>query len=375
MTKEGKQTIPYANNGTRANLGGLSASSFFNGFSGTAAVFIAATMLSSAMGVERTFPGSVWASKTPAEVALDEKSIGQIAETLGGRGCVVRHGYMVATWGSQSRKSDWMSSSKPVLSTLLFFAIQEGKAQSVDTRIRDYGWELAPKDQTLSFHHLANMISGYARPEPPGEAWAYNDYAISLYHKTVFEKVFKGDPCNVANDPSRLGFLQFEDGLSFGSKGRMVASVRDFARICWFWSNAGKWNDKQLLSRKFFDEYAKPQVPKNLPHTAKAETNDYLKIGTYGGGSDHFTVYGPGIYGYNFWFNNTGRDHPDRRTWPDAPPDTFMTIGAGGNSSIIIPSLDMFVAAGGANWGNLEPGNPDAIMNKIAKLAVEASKQ
>lgn len=210
--------------------GGLSSSGFSVRFSEAAtAVLLGASMLSSAMAVERTFPGSVWATRPPAEVSLDEKSIGKIAEALGGRGCVVRHGYMVATWGSQSRKTDWLSSSKPVLSTLLFFAIQEGKVQSVDTRIRDFGWELAPKDQALSFHHLANMISGYAQPESPGQAWTYNDYAISLYHKTVFEKVFKDDPCNVANDPSRLGFLQFEDGLSFSGKGRMVAPYCDRA--------------------------------------------------------------------------------------------------------------------------------------------------
>jgi hypothetical protein len=32
--------------------------------------------------------------------------------------------------------------------------------------------------------------------------------------------------------------------------------------------------------------------------------------------ADHFTRFGPGVYGFNWWFNETGRDHPDRPNWP-----------------------------------------------------------
>ena len=60
-----------------------------------------------------------------------------------------------------------------------------------------------------------------------------------------------------------------------------------------------------------------PQVAKDLPNTQQADTNDYLDIKTYGGGSDHFAKCGPGIYGFNWWFNDTGGKHPDTLTWPD----------------------------------------------------------
>jgi len=256
---------------------------------------------------------------------------------------------------------------------LLFFALQEGKLDSVHTPIKRFGWDLQAKDETMTFHHLANMISGYARPDKPGAAWAYNDYAINLYRLTLFDRLFKADPGEVANDPQRLGPLQFEDGLSFSKKARVVASVRDFARLCWFWLNRGKWRQRQLLSEEFFDKYCRPHVPKDLPHTKKGDTDDYLSIGTYGGGSDHFTESGPGIYGYNFWFNATGRDHPDRLTWPDAPTDTFMTVGAGGNSAAIIPSLDMVIVAAKAKWGNPAPGDSKSVMNQVMKLAAEAA--
>ena len=321
---------------------------------------------------ERMYPKKVWQSKKPSEADLNSEKIDTIARLLGGRGCIIRRGFVVKSWGSLSQKGDWMSSSKPVFSTLLFFAIQEGKLKSVHTPIKQFSWDLCRKDETMTFHHLANMISGYARPEKPGAAWAYNDYAINLYRLTLFDRLFQETPAAVANDLQRLGSLQFEDGLSFSKKARVVASVRDFARLCWFWLNKGKWGQKQLLSQDFFDTYCKSHVPKKLPHTDKAKTDDYLEIGSYGGGSDHFTKYGPGIYGYNFWFNDTGRDHPNHVTWPDAPCDAFMTIGAGGNSAAIIPSLDMVIVAAKANWGGPKAGDSTSVMNRVMKMAAEA---
>jgi hypothetical protein len=93
----------------------------------------------------------------------DPRKIDEICKLLEGRGCIVRHGYVIKTWGRQSQKGDWLSSSKPVFSTLLFFALQEGKLDSVHTPIKRFGWAPCPKDETMTFHHLANMISGYAR--------------------------------------------------------------------------------------------------------------------------------------------------------------------------------------------------------------------
>ena len=67
---------------------------------------------------------------------------------------------------------------------MLFFALQESKLDSVDTPIQQFGWPLHSKDETTTFHHLANMISGYARREKPGASWAYSAHAINLYRLT-----------------------------------------------------------------------------------------------------------------------------------------------------------------------------------------------
>ena len=248
------------------------------------------------------FPEAHWREREPSALGLDGAKLDELAALLGGRGCVIKNGAVVKAWGAQSQRGNWASSSKPVLSTLLFFAIDQGKLAGVDARVGDQGWKLADKDRAMTFAHLANMTSGYARPEPPGAAWAYNDYAIQLYQKTLFDRVFQGDPDQVA--ATCFAPLQLEDGLQFDPKRRrLLTSVRDFARVAWFWLNKGNWNGRQVLPRKFFDDYQRPHVPAGLPVSREAETNDYLGIGTYGGGSSHFNDGGPGLYGFNWWFN------------------------------------------------------------------------
>ncbi len=326
-----------------------------------------------ASAADTIFPGTSWQSKQPSELGLDEARLKAVATALGGRGCAIKDGYVIQTWGSQDQVGDWFSSAKPVLATLLMFALQEGKIKSFDQPVIDFGWELRPKDRTMTLRHLASMTSGYARPEAPGEAWAYNDYAIQLYQKTLFDKVFQGTPEEVFHDPHRFGALQLQDGFVFRkSNRRMSASVRDFARVAWFWLNRGNWNGKQILPRAYFDDNMKPQVPKDLPVSVEAKTDDYLHIGSYGGESNHFSKSGPGIYGFNWWFNDTGGHHPDVLTWPDAPRDTVMSIGHRGNCAVMIPSINFVVVAADADWGPFDPGKADSVMNQRLKTIMAA---
>lgn len=319
------------------------------------------------------FPGKSWETKAPGEVGLNAELLTEVSNQLGGRGCVIKDGYVDHAWGEQDKRGDWMSSAKPVLSTLLFFALEEGLVKSVDQPIAEFGWEFKEKDKGITFRHLGAMTSGYARPEGPGEAWAYNDFAIQLYQQTLFDKVFKQDPKEAAEAPSRFGALGLEDGLAFREKNRRIsASVRDFARIAWFWINEGKWGDQQVLPAKYFVEFKSPQVAGDIPITKSAETDDYLGIGTYGGGSDHFSHHGPGIYGFNWWFNGKGGGHPDSNTWPAAPPDAFMSIGARGNSTFMVPSLNLALVCADGDWGNLKAGDPESEMNRLVAKFLSA---
>lgn len=333
-------------------------------------------------GLEReplgwTFPSEEWSVVAPERFGLDRRLLQETAVELGGRGCVIKDGYLVGSWGDIRLKGGWFSSVKPLFSTMLFFAMQEGKVAGVDEPIARHGWRLTGKDRGICFHHLANMTSGYARPEPPGAAFSYNDYAISLYQRTLFDKVFaaSGEPdaTRAVLAPGRLGSLRFQDSPWLGSNRHLWCSVRDYARIAWFWLNHGRWGDRALLPSDFFERWMRPGVPADLPNSDSAATNDVLRVGTFGGGSNHFTRFGAGIYGFNWWFNARGRNHPDRLTWPEAPADTIMTIGFGGNCSVLIPSRGIVLVSACGRWGKLEPNNPDAMMNRVLRILNRAT--
>ena len=319
------------------------------------------------------FPAATWETRVPSELGLQADKLDALALTLGGRGCVIKDGYVVKSWGDQSERSDWMSSAKPVLTTMLMFALKEGRIQSFDQPIADFGWELHDKDKGITFRHLANMTSGYARPEAAGAAYAYNDFAIQLYQSTLFDKVFRNDAKATVEDPSRLGALGFEDGLVFSEKRRIKASVRDFARIVWLWQCKGKWGDSQLLPEQYFVDEMHPQVPADFPLTQGEDTGDYLGIGSYGGGSDQGSYNGVGVYGFNWWFNEKGGKHPDSRLWPDAPADTVMSLGFGGNCSAILPSHGIVLVNAKGNWDGATSGEPASPANQALRLLVAAT--
>lgn len=319
------------------------------------------------------FPEKTWEHRAPLEMGMDGALLDTLAQNLGGRGCVVKDGFVIKAWGDASELGDWMSSVKPLFGTLLFFAMEEGLVNGVEDRIADLEWDLKPKDQDMTFLHLMNMTSGYARSEKPGKAWAYNDFAIQLYQKSLFEKVFKEDATEVLR--SRLDDLQFEDDIHFrADKPRLKASIRDFARLAWFWCQKGVWQGKPVLPKYYFDTYMRPLTPKDLPQSEGEDTGDYLGIESFGGGSAHFTKFGAGIYGCNWWFNETGVLHPNLLTWPDAPKDTVMSIGAGGNNAVMIPSLNVVLVSAKGDWGKLDAGNVDSPFNQSIKLLVRAVK-
>ncbi len=110
------------------------------------------------------YPGETWPSRTPEQVGLSVAKLDDLRDLVGGRGCVVRHGYMVYAWGDQARSGDVASAMKPVLSTLLFLAIQEGKLKSADDPVSDFEPRLKEinngKDAAITWRHLASQTSG-----------------------------------------------------------------------------------------------------------------------------------------------------------------------------------------------------------------------
>jgi len=330
--------------------------------------------------VRSVYPGARWDSRPPEEVGLNASKLKELAVLVGGRGCVVRHGYMCFTWGDVTRSADVASAMKPVISTLLLMAVQEGRLTSVDARVAEHEPGLKAlnggKDAGITWRHLASMTSGYGLAEAPGQAWAYNDYAIALYYDTLTQKVFRQDGTEVLR--SRLGqVLGFEDEYSFqafGRPGRLAISVRDFARFGLLWLRGGRWRERQVLSPALVRVALNSPVAPDTPRTSGREADMLAGQRTVGGGKDQ-TPTGPGYYSFNWWLNR--KDSQGRRLFVDAPEDLFVASGHGGVRAVwVLPGLDMVVSWNDATADDHDasPGNPNTKCSRAVRLMVEAAR-
>lgn len=325
----------------------------------------------------QTFPGKEWEICTPGAVGLSVEKLAALRELVGGRGCVVRHGKMAFAWGNQTRSYDVASAVKPVISTLLFLAIQDGKLASPDALVADFEPRLKSlnggKDATMTWRHLASQTSGYGLVEKPGAAYSYNDFALALYYDTLMEKVYQ-QPGLDALRQRLAGPMQFQDATSFDKPrpGRLSLSVRDFARFGLLALHKGKWRDQQLVPASAFETMFNSPIPASLPLTSKQDA-EMLPGQRSLGGTKSITPNGPGVYSFNWWLNR--KDRQGRLALPTAPPDTILASGHGAKRTLwVIPSLDLVVS-----WNDSlvddhdkSPGNPDTRLNRAARLLVEA---
>lgn len=334
------------------------------------------------IGKPPVYPGAQWETRKPDEVGLSRKELEALRDLVGGRGCVVRYGYLVFSWGDLAKSADIASAFKPVLSTLLLMAIQEGRLKSVDDLVANVEPRLktlnAGKDATITWRHLASQTSGYGLTEAPGKAYAYNDYALALYYDQLTSNVFKDSGTNILK--TRLAdVLQFEDHCTFeafGPKdrpGRLALSVRDFARFGLLYQRGGSWKGKQVLRADLVKLALASPLPADLPLTMAKDAAMLPGQRTIGGGKN-ITRVGPGYYSCNWWLNGTNKD--GQRLFPDAPPDTIVASGHGGKRMLwIFPSLELIVSWNDAKVSDQDasPGNPKTLSNQAARLLKRAA--
>lgn len=337
------------------------------------------------MQTGNVYPGLEWSFKSPKEAGLLKESLESLSSLVKGRGCVVRHGYMVYTWGNQSLCSDVASASKPILSLLLMFAIQEGLLKSPDDKVSLFEPLLNQinhgKDSSITWRHLASQTSGYGLVEAPGEAYSYNDYALALYYDTLTQKVLRLHGTELIKKYFAIP-LGFQDAFTYEAfgpldrPGRLAVSVRDFAQIGLFCLKQCNWSGKQLLDRDLFKMAIESPVPADTPMSSRKEADMLPGQRTLGGGKWIQTI-GPGYYSFNWWVN--GVDRFNRKQWHKAPTDVYCASGHAGKRMLwIIPSADMVVC-----WNNgvIEdhdecPSNPDCLMNQaVGHIMASIEKQ
>lgn len=110
------------------------------------------------------YPGVTWEIRAPKRVGLSSAKLDGMKGLVGGRGCVVRHGYMVYTWGDPGQRADVASASKPVNAHFLFRAAEEGRITGLDeevskweSRLNGINAALGNQDRNITWRHMANQ--------------------------------------------------------------------------------------------------------------------------------------------------------------------------------------------------------------------------
>lgn len=335
-----------------------------------------------APGSGNIFPGTHWETQTPEKVGLSRHKLNALKYLVGGRGCVVRYGYLVFSWGDQSKSSDVASAFKPVLSTLLLMAVQEGRLQNVDARVADFEPRLKMlnqgKDGGITWRHLAAQTSGYGLAEAPGAAYAYNDFALTLYYDLLTQRVFQTNGTEVLR--TRLAEpLQFEDAYTFNAfrrpdrEGRLALSVRDFARFGLLYLHHGNWRGQEVIRTELIQMAIDSPIPATTALTSSREAE--MLPGQHSiGGTRNITPIGPGYYSFNWWLNRTNL--AGQRLFKDAPAESYVASGHGGKRTLwIFPSLDLIVSWNDSTIDDHDrsPGNPDSRCNQAVRLMIGAA--
>jgi Beta-lactamase len=336
-------------------------------------------LLSQITGEGRVFPGKTWPTMTPEQAGLDAAKLTTLRNLVGGRGCIVRGGHLVYSWGDIAKRADVASAFKPWLVHLLLLLLDQGILKSLDDPVAD--WEpnlnqlnpgLQFKDRKITWRQLACQTSCYGVQEAPGEAFDYSDYNMALFFDTLLLKVYKSNYGRIDADvlhAKLTDLLQCEDNptfLAFGPKdrpGRLAVSVRDACRFGLLYLHKGNWNGKQLLSARLAEMAVTSAVPNTVPQTQGKRADMIVGQRSIGGGSnqtDHL-----GSYSLAWWTN--GVDRNGQRHWPDAPLETFGAFGHGGvRATVVIPSRDLVIG-----WNDARINSRD-MENRVLKLLLEA---
>jgi len=322
---------------------------------------------------EMVWPGATWETTSPESVRMDANLLEALAKHVGGRGCVIRHGRIVYSWGDIRRRGDVASAAKPWYSHFILKAIEDGKIPGLDTPVADFeprlraiNANLGHKDSRITWRHMANQTSCYGVADEPGSAYDYNDWHMALLWDTLFLKVYGTTWERVDAEvvrPLLADILQCEDQptfMAFGLKdraGRLGVSPRDFARFGLLYLRGGQWNGRQVLSPEHVRLATRSGLSNAIPRTAgeKAEmVEGQRSIGSRNipdNQCDHM-----GSYSFLWWTNGVDRD--GRRHWPNAPHDAYGAFGHGGpRAMVVIPSLDVIVSWNDANIKSREAEN------------------
>jgi hypothetical protein len=285
-----------------------------------------------------TFPDRQWAWASPAELGLDAEKLDALRDHAW-KGCVVRYGYMVKSWGKSTHRLPGGSETKPFFSHWMFKAVEEGRLSSIDDFVHVFEPRLndlpGDKDRHIRWRHMAMQISGYSVTDWPGSAFDYNDYNMALFGDTLLLKVWGAKSWSNVNgyvvEPKLGRTIQFQDGAGYDKNGRFRLTLRDLARFGLLYMHKGNWNGTQLISEEHAVQAVTSPLPGSFPNSDEQPAPMIPGQRSMGNFAGHYNlgVYHHGSYSFAWWTN--GRESDGQRRLPDAPADTFGAMGCCGS--------------------------------------------
>jgi len=272
--------------------------------------------------------------------------IGPLKPRAPANGIVLRHGYIVATWGDIASVDMTHSVTKTFLSSVAGVAFDKHMIRSVNDRVIDYVRPtpdfVAPHNRPITWDEMLRQTSGWAGtmwgkpwwadrpgaepydellagPPPVGKQWKYSDvrvnaFALALTYlwKRPLPAVLKQyvmDPIGASDTWHWENY--YNAWVTIGGQrmpvppggghwgGGMFIDARDLARMGLLGLRKGRWGGKTILSPRWVRMATTP-TPQNSE------------------------------YGYMNWFLNT-----NRKMFPAAPADSVAYLGDGVNMVFI----------------------------------------
>lgn len=267
-------------------------------------------------------------------------------------GVILRHGYIVATFGDTKTNDPVYSVAKSFLSTVGSLAVERGLIKDINEPVNKYihdggydsphnskitwknhfqqetEWEGTMWGKNADFVGVEQFGNGKREPRPiqePGAFYEYNDvrinrFALSLariFGRSLPEVLKENimDPIGASANWKWQGYGAKStadvngkpvESVSGGTRwgGGLWINSEDLARFGLLILNKGNWEGKQLVSARWLQDATTP------------------------------SAHGPD-YGYLWWLNTKGKE------WPSAPRSAFAAVGNGGNIIWIDPEHDI----------------------------------
>lgn len=302
----------------------------------------------------------------------DFEILGKTKQRGGPAGLVIKDGYIVAEWGDIDRVDMTFSVAKSYLSTIAGLALDHDLIRSITDKTHAYVWDGTfdgEHNQKITWDHLLTQSSDWSgqqfglhdwadRPPregnidnwrarklyEPGTHYKYNDvrvnvlaYALLQVWRKPLPQVLKEkimDPIGASTTWRWLGYHNSYvnvDGLKVQSVsggghfgGGIFINTLDHARFGLLFLRNGKWNDKQLISKKWVQ---------SVQESSEAKSD----------------------YGYLWWNNSQG-------SWEGVSRDVYYAAGFGGNYIIVDEENDLLVVT---RW--IDNSKIDDVMRLLQK--------